>query len=67
MDNLLLIVVAVVVGLILFNVVGALFGLVWFLIKLALATAVIAATWRLVAHRRDRELGGRNRDHELHY
>lgn len=65
-DNLLLVVVAVVAVLFLFNIVGALFGFVWFLAKLVIATAVVAATWRLVAHRRERELG-RNRDHQLHY
>ena len=66
-DNLLLVIVAVVVGLILFNLVAALFGFAWFLVKLALATAVVAATWRIVAHRRTRELGSRHRDHELHF
>ena len=63
-DNLLLIVVGVVIALVALKVVGAIFGFAWFLVKVAMVTAVAAGVWRAVAGRRG-ELGAGRRSRAL--
>ena len=54
LDNVLLVVVAAVVGFLLLQLIQWVVGTIFFVVKLALVVAVVAAVWKAVGRRADR-------------